>query len=329
MEFHGIIYEKKHTSKGLNSLFNSSIDYKEYPIDKESFKKYKKIEAWIISCSYDYLQKLDINPYIRKSKLFAKISFSEEKNILRFELIAKGYFKKHLVIIGDQTISSKGIKKRDIENKSIRQILDELLNEFFLFNADALTPDRFSFIKPLGSPVEPKMNSNQFFKDFSKLLVYPKGILYSVFSLIGFFMLLKIFFFGLYACDEVKGRVQGMNQTEKHLAIKLKNKEYILMSGIDSVYNKLNKGLKIKLWYDNKDNINKIYQISRDNNTIIDFNDCYNIPYKILLPYAIGPFIIFGLFLYYGIRELRNQILILIKVKRNPYDRIIRSHIQN
>ena len=135
MEFWGFIYTKGKVNKDFFYPHGYSIT-NDYSINSSEVKKYYVNQKWIFSATNRYLNTLNLRSYIVRSETFAKILFSSNRDLLKFDYLEKGRFKKQLVIENGIIKNQIGFDQNTFTSKTTTEIFFELIKNNFGLNND-------------------------------------------------------------------------------------------------------------------------------------------------------------------------------------------------
>ena len=175
MEFWGFIYDKRHDKRGIFDSARNTKEYDEHSIKSDKIKKFNVNGYWVFSTTHRYLKTIDLRKYIKRADNFAKIQLSTDSEILKWDYIEKGKFKKQLVIKKGIVISNIGFDSLKFESKSLEKIFYEILWDTFRLNCKSIEPHD-SYFKTIKSiPYTPRTKEVLF--DLYLIASIPKAIL--------------------------------------------------------------------------------------------------------------------------------------------------------
>jgi len=180
MEFWGFIYDLRYDKRGIFNSVSNTTEYDEFSINSSGFKKFCINGSWVVSTSYSYLKKIDLKKYIHKADSFAKILFSTNQELLKFDFLEKGKFKKQLIIKNGIVQSNIGYEGLEIDSKTITELLYELLWDHFLLDNKFQQPEDSYFKTIKNLPYENSINETVI--DIYLILNIPKAIWGAVIS---------------------------------------------------------------------------------------------------------------------------------------------------
>lgn len=182
MEFWGFIFTKDEEIRDLFNPYAYQVN-NEKSINSDKIKKYCIDNNWIFFCSYNCLGTINLKEYIKRSKKFARIVYSSNQQILKFDYLEKGRFKKQIILVEGELKNSIGFRD-NYDSLPLDKIFKELIKEHFNLNFDFINPQPQHFIN------ENRQGYRIRIFDVAWVIFFLQGLVKLIFFPILFFLLM-------------------------------------------------------------------------------------------------------------------------------------------
>lgn len=186
MEFWGFIFTKEEEIRDFFNPYGYQINNENF-INTDKIKKYKIGNNWIFYSNYDCLKTINLKEYIKRSTKFAKILYSSDQQILKFDYIENGRFKKQIILDKGELKNIKGYENY-FKNIPIEDLFTQLIEYHFGLHSDFLNPKPNYFIN------ENKQDFKLKTSDFLSVMFYFQGSIKLTLFPILFILLIRIIY---------------------------------------------------------------------------------------------------------------------------------------
>lgn len=175
MEFFGFIFTKEDEIRDFFNPYGYKIN-NDFAINSENIKKYKIKDKWIFFSNYEYLRTVKLKKYIKRSKKFARIIYSEDQQILKFDYLENGRFKNQIILVEGEIKSIRGYADH-FEYVPIKDLFQKLIEHHFELNPDFIHPEPKHFVNENKQEFKLKpldfIYANFYFRGAIKLALFP------------------------------------------------------------------------------------------------------------------------------------------------------------